>query len=75
MAQYALWTALSAEGCGCNLQHFNPVIDAPVKHAWNIDDDWKLTAQLVFGGKKEGWEETLRPKVDHYEAGERYKIY
>lgn len=26
MAQYHLWTALEAEGCACNLQHYNPIV-------------------------------------------------
>ncbi|KAI9343258.1 Nitroreductase-like protein [Zopfochytrium polystomum] len=51
MAQYVLWTALCAEGLGCNLQHFNPTIDAAVAAAWNVPAEWKLRAQLVFGEK------------------------
>lgn len=26
MLQYALWVALEAEGMGCNLQHYNPIV-------------------------------------------------
>jgi predicted oxidoreductase (fatty acid repression mutant protein) len=26
MSQYHLWTALEAEGCGANLQHYNPIV-------------------------------------------------
>ena len=26
MLQYALWVAFEAEGMGCNLQHYNPVV-------------------------------------------------
>lgn len=49
MHQYAVWTALEAEGLGANLQHYNPLIDAKVAAQWDIDLDWELTAQLVFG--------------------------
>lgn len=51
MLQYTLWVALSAEGLGANLQHYNPVIDQKVTAQWSVPEDWKLNAQLVFGGK------------------------
>lgn len=51
MLELALWTALEAEGLGANLQHYNPLIDAKVAETWNIPANWKLNAQLVFGGK------------------------
>jgi len=56
MHQYAIWTALEAEGLGANLQHYNPLIDAKVATTWNIPEDWVLNAQLVFGdvGQKAG---------------------
>ncbi len=49
MHQYAIWTALEAEGLGANLQHYNPLIDAKVAEKWNVPLDWELNAQLVFG--------------------------
>ena len=49
MHQFALWTALEAEGLGANLQHYNPLIDQKVAEQWNIPDDWDLSGQLVFG--------------------------
>ncbi|EOO03067.1 putative nitroreductase family protein [Phaeoacremonium minimum UCRPA7] len=51
MLQFTLWTALEAEGLGANLQHYNPLIDSRVASEWKIPDNWKLNAQLVFGGK------------------------
>ncbi len=33
------WVALSEEGLGANLQHYNPVIDEAVAKRWSI---WKL---------------------------------
>jgi predicted oxidoreductase (fatty acid repression mutant protein) len=51
MLQHVLWTALEAEGLGANLQHYNPLVDAKVAEQWNLPTTWKLTAQLVFGGK------------------------
>lgn len=50
MAQYAIWTTLAAQGIGAHLQHYNPVIDEQVASTWNIPNDWKLRAQMVFGG-------------------------
>jgi predicted oxidoreductase (fatty acid repression mutant protein) len=49
MHQFAIWTALEAEGLGCNLQHYNPLIDEKVKTTWGLDAQWELSAQLVFG--------------------------
>ena len=51
MHQYALWLALEAEGCGANLQHYNPVIDQKAANEWNVPQEWQLKAQLVFGGR------------------------
>jgi predicted oxidoreductase (fatty acid repression mutant protein) len=49
MHQYATWMALSAEGLGCNLQHYNPFIDGSVQEEWGVPKEWVLKAQLVFG--------------------------
>ncbi|NLD05714.1 MAG: nitroreductase, partial [Synergistaceae bacterium] len=49
MHQFVIWTALSAEGLGASLQHYNPVIDNAVKKEWNIPEKWKLLAQMPFG--------------------------
>ena len=51
MHQFALWTALEAEGAGANLQHYNPIIDSKVAARWSIPEEWSLKAQLVFGGR------------------------
>ena len=55
MHAFALWTALEAEGFGANLQHYNPVIDIKVKTTWNINPEWNLRGQLVFGGVEGEW--------------------
>ena len=49
MHQYVIWTALASIDVGANLQHYNPVIDQKVASTWNVDADWELKAQLVFG--------------------------
>ncbi|TKA63297.1 hypothetical protein B0A55_10379 [Friedmanniomyces simplex] len=54
MHQYMLWTALEAEGFGCNLQHYNPLPDQKAAAKWDIPLEWSLKAQLVFGGEEEG---------------------
>lgn len=54
MHQFAVWTALEAEGLGANLQHYDPLIDAEVQSTWNVPESWVLRSQLVFGGIKAG---------------------
>lgn len=51
MLQYAVWTALELEGLGANLQHYNPLIDAEVAKTWSLPTSWKLSSQLVVGGR------------------------
>ncbi|KAI6758730.1 hypothetical protein HG530_010970 [Fusarium avenaceum] len=46
---FNLWTALSLEGLGCNLQHINPIMDQRIIGQWDISPQWSLKAQLVFG--------------------------
>ncbi|KAK3297075.1 fatty acid repression mutant protein [Chaetomium fimeti] len=65
MLQFAVWTALEAEGLGANLQHYNPLVDAKVAEEWNVPATWKLSAQLVFGGKTSpAGEKTFTPLED-----------
>lgn len=47
----SVWTALSLEGVGCNLQHynFNPAFSQQVRDEWNLPATWDLKSQLVFG--------------------------
>jgi len=49
MHQYMIWMALSSLDIGANLQHYNPIIDSQVANTWNVDKDWELVAQMVFG--------------------------
>lgn len=66
----AVWTALESLGFGANLQHYNPLIDKPVSKEWNIPDEWRLIAQLVFGSKEgEAGEKAFKP------IEERVKIF
>lgn len=44
-----VWTMLAAEGLGCNLQHYSPMVDARTSQEWNIPATWLLKAQMVFG--------------------------
>lgn len=45
----AVWTLLDAEGLGCNLQHFNSILEERTSQQWKVPKEWRLTAQLVFG--------------------------
>ncbi|WP_068785859.1 nitroreductase family protein [Paenibacillus phocaensis] len=49
MLQYVVWTALSDEGVGASLQHYNPLIDDEVRKEWGVPESWKLIAQMPFG--------------------------
>lgn len=49
IAQFAVWTALSEQGIGASLQHYNPIVDEEVAQTFGIPASWKLRAQLVFG--------------------------
>lgn len=49
MLEFAVWTALEAEGLGASLQHYNPLVDAAVKKEWNLPETWKLLAEMPFG--------------------------
>ena len=49
MHQYAVWTALASIDIGASLQHYSPIIDDKVTETWDVDKDWELVAQMVFG--------------------------
>lgn len=49
MLQCNIWTALTQEGLGVSLQHYNPIIDAQVAKEFDIPANWKLNAQMPFG--------------------------
>ena len=70
MHQYVIWTALASIDIGANLQHYNPVIDDKVAKAWNIDKDWTLNAQMVFGAIEQlAGDKTFKP------VEERMKVF
>jgi predicted oxidoreductase (fatty acid repression mutant protein) len=50
MNQLIAWTALSAEGVGASLQHYQPGITPYLQEKYGVDASWGLKAQLVFGG-------------------------
>lgn len=49
MHQFAVWTMLEEVGFGASLQHYNPLIDEEVRHAWHLPQSWELVAQMPFG--------------------------
>lgn len=71
MLQFNLWTTLRAAGIGANIQHYNPVIDEPVKRLFGLPSEWQLIAQMPFGGiaapaaEKEG--ETITRRVRFFD--------
>ncbi|MDR2872438.1 MAG: nitroreductase family protein [Xanthomonadaceae bacterium] len=50
MHQLTIWTMLEDAGLGASLQHYNPIIDTKVRETWSLDPNWRLTAQMPFGG-------------------------
>ncbi len=70
MLQYIIWTALTAEGLGASLQHYNPLVDDFVKTHWQIDENWQLRAQIPFGQSLEV--PAAKPKVD---VNQRLKVF
>lgn len=50
MLQSNIWTALREVGVGASLQHYNPVINEAVSELFDIPGNWKLMAQMPFGG-------------------------
>ncbi|WP_343598275.1 nitroreductase family protein [Acinetobacter sp.] len=49
IAQFAVWSALAEQNIGASLQHYNPIVDQDVATAFQVPENWKLRAQLVFG--------------------------
>ncbi len=49
MLEFAVWTALEAEGLGASLQHYNELVSDAVKKEWNLPATWKLLAEMPFG--------------------------
>jgi len=67
MHQYVLWTALTAEGLGCNLQHYhvNADVERRARGMYDVPQEWALKAQLVFGGVEDGARPTeAKEKID-----------
>lgn len=71
MSQFVVWAALEKEGLGANLQHYDPLVDQDVRDIWGIPEEWRLSAQLVFGTPTApAGEKTFMP-VD----GERLRVF
>lgn len=50
IVQFAVWTALAQLRLGASLQHYNDLIVDDVRKAYDIPINWKLIAQMPFGG-------------------------
>jgi predicted oxidoreductase (fatty acid repression mutant protein) len=72
MHQFALWTALEAEGFGASLQHYCPLVGEQTAARWSLPASWTLKAQLVFGGKVGGPADELKTQKP---LEERLKVY
>ena len=46
---YGIWLALAEANIGASLQHYNELIEAAVKAAWNLPAKWTLKGQMPIG--------------------------
>ncbi|SPO25834.1 related to oxidoreductase related to nitroreductase [Ustilago trichophora] len=73
IAQNNAWVALTNAGYGANLQHYGNLTEGEIKKKFNLPEDWKLRAELVFGAK------TAEPQPKEYdeqkENAERLKVF
>lgn len=46
---YGIWLALAEANIGASLQHYNELIEAAVKAAWNLPATWVLKGQMPIG--------------------------
>ncbi len=52
MLQYVVWLALSNEGLGASLQHYNVIIAKDIRKMFDLPDTWFLVSQMPFGNPK-----------------------
>lgn len=45
-ANFAPW---AEQGIGASLQHYNPLIDDAIHHAFDLPAEWQLRAEMPFG--------------------------
>lgn len=70
MLQINIWSALRELGVGANIQHYNPVIDDFAREKFGLPENWKLVAQMPFGGI------VMEPAPkDKEDVSERVKFY
>ncbi|CDR98772.1 uncharacterized protein SPSC_01389 [Sporisorium scitamineum] len=67
IAQTNTWVALTNAGYGANLQHYGNLTEASLKKKFNLPEDWKFKAELVFGAK------TDEPQPKEYNEEEENK--
>lgn len=49
MLQYLVWLALSQEGIGASLQHYNVLIAKDIRKLFDLPDSYFLVSQMPFG--------------------------
>lgn len=64
MLQLSIWSGLRECGIGASLQYYNPVIDERVKEVFNIPKNYKLIAQMPFGGIKSEPDKKEKENID-----------
>lgn len=50
MLQISVWSGLRELEVGASLQHYNPVIDGAVRSQFGLPENWRLVAEMPFGG-------------------------
>src|SRR5699024_8708230 len=74
MHQFAIWTALSTEGIGASLQHYNTLVDVSVSEAFDIHNTWKLRSQMPFVNIREEDKEKEVNDIDNSILIKKLKI-
>ena len=57
MLQLAMWSALKEKNIGASLQHYDPVIDEPVRELFDLPDNWVLKCSNAV------WRDRLQPEA------------
>ncbi|CAO1634449.1 unnamed protein product [Parajaminaea phylloscopi] len=70
IAQANVWTTLEAAGLGANLQHYGNLSNNALIKQYDLPEDWRLHAELVFG------EPLGAPREKTYIADEeRFRVF
>ncbi|WP_142415032.1 nitroreductase family protein [Hathewaya massiliensis] len=65
MLQLYIWSMFRDLNIGASLQHYNPAIDSKIKEIFDIPENYKLVAQMPFGGIVSEPEEKEKENIEN----------